>query len=63
VYKKVEALVNMGWHNFTGVLSKKLLLLCHQLPNCSRSLKFLNGLQNAKMLGKKLITGRYKPLY
>jgi hypothetical protein len=51
--KKVEALVNMlvlttpnrskfsmGGHNFMNVLSKKLLPLCHQLPNYSRSLKF-----------------------
>ncbi len=50
--KKVQTLVNMpilppsrskfsiGWHSFIGVLSKKLPLLCHQLPNCLRSLYF-----------------------
>jgi hypothetical protein len=58
---KVQALVNMpylltpsrskfstGWHKFIGVLSKTLLLLCHQLPDCSRNLKFFNGLENVK---------------
>ncbi len=54
--KKVEALVmpipitlkrskfSMGWHSFIDVLSKTLPHLCHQQPNCSRNLKFLNGL-------------------
>jgi hypothetical protein len=50
---KIQASVNMpyllppsrskfstGWHKFIGVLSKTLPLLCHQLPDCSRSLKF-----------------------
>jgi hypothetical protein len=59
--KKVQALVNMpipttpstskfslGWHSFSSVLSKTLLLLCHQLLDCSRSLKFLNGLKNVR---------------
>jgi hypothetical protein len=53
----------MGWHKITGVLSKALPLLCHQLPNFSKSLKFLSGLQNAKVLGRKSIIGVHKPLY
>jgi hypothetical protein len=74
--KKVEVLVNMlvpttpkrskfsmGWHCFMNVLSKTLPPLCHQLPNCSRSLMFLNGLQNVKMFGRRLKTSMYKPLY
>jgi hypothetical protein len=67
--KMIETLVNMlvlttlnkskfsmGRHNFMNVLSKKLPPLCHQLPNCSKSLKFLSGLQNVKMFGRRLRT-------
>jgi hypothetical protein len=44
----------MEWHNFIGVLSKKLHLLCHQSPNYSRSLKLLNGPQNVRLFGRRL---------
>ncbi len=65
--KKVEALVNMlillplkrskfltGWLNFISVLLKNLLQSCHLSLSCSKSLKSLNGLKNAKMFGRRL---------
>jgi hypothetical protein len=74
--KKVEALVNMqvpttprrskfpmGWHNSIGILSKNLFQSCHQSPSCSKSLKFLSGLKNVKMLGRRLKISMYKPLF
>jgi hypothetical protein len=75
-FKKVKALVNMpipttpkrskfpmGWHNSIGVLSKKLFQSCHQSPSCSKRLKFLSGLKNTKILGRRLRIGMYKPLF
>jgi hypothetical protein len=70
--KKVEALINMqvpttpqemGWFSFIGVSSKNLLQSCHLLLSYSKSLKSLNGLKNAKMLGRRLIIGIYKPYF
>jgi len=54
---------SMGWHSFISVLSKKLPLLCHPLPECSRNLKFLKGLKNVRQLRRRLRIGMYKPIY
>jgi hypothetical protein len=74
--KKVEAFVNMlvpttpqevqmfnGMAQFYKCFIKNFASTCHQSPSCSKKLKSLSGLKNAKILGKRLKTSIHKPLF
>ncbi len=43
----------MKWPNFISASLKTLLQSCHLSLSCSKSLKSLNGLKNAKMLRRR----------